>query len=703
EAWIDPVVDYQHKRYRFVIKIGTPPKEHAPHNGTAFIDALGKKTKATFRCLYSDTPIRGHYIDDEAAAGRLGTQMLAVVAEGNRERVYLVPHIDYQCSPSLKADERVHEMRRQKELLDQECRGTFASNAQGRRYGFTKYRDYYTSRQLVFLATICGMIRELRDKVREDADKAGRASNSLSRFSQSNIAAAYADAIASYAACGLSKLSETSSTLCTWSSAPKNELVVSTFRRQSVSMTWDYAEANPFGSSSGSIANAFEYVSKCIDVLPATGVGKVRQLDSTAAMEDVASPVICTDPPYYSNIGYADLSDYFYVWLRQSLGSVYPSLFATVLTPKSRELIASPYRHDEDAEKAKQFFESGLSAAFSRMRQIAGGSDYPLAVYYAFRQAESGDATEDGRNDERSGIPVSTGWGTMLSGLISSGYSIHGTWPMRTERGARSVGIRANALASSIVLVCRPRSSDAQTSTRKDFISALRRELPEALRNLQRGSIAPVDLAQAAIGPGMAVFTRYTRVMESDGSPMSVRTALGLINQTLDEVLAEQEGEFDTDTRWALAWFEQFGMDEGPFGVAETLSKAKNTAVNGLVDAGIARARGGKVQLLNREELPEHWEPSKDKRLTIWEVTQYLIRTLDQKGESEAAALLHKLGGLGETARDLAYRLYTICERKKWADEALAYNGLVIAWPELTKLAQAQRSKSPATQTKMFE
>ena len=289
----------------------------------------------------------------------------------------------------------------------------------------------------------------------------------------------------------------------------------------------------------------------------------------------------------------------------------------------------------------------------------------------------------------------------MLTGLIRSGFCIHGTWPIHTE-AVNALKKDMSALASSIVLVCRVRPSDARLATRKEFLNALRQELPEALRNLQHGSIAPVDLAQAAIGPGMAVFTRYSKVMETDGSPMPVRTALGIINQVLDEVLAEQEGEFDGDTRWALAWFEQFGMDQGPFGDAETLSKAKNTAINGLVEAGVVKSRAGKVQLLKRDELPDDWNPAADKRLTVWEIAQHLIRTQQQAGEVAAAALMCKLGGMAEAARDLAYRLYTICERKKWAEEALAYNGLVIAWPELTKLALAERSKAIDTQQEMF-
>ncbi|HTU22450.1 MAG TPA: hypothetical protein VMG10_30700 [Gemmataceae bacterium] len=429
-------------------------------------------------------------------------------------------------------------------------------------------------------------------------------------------------------------------------------------------------------------------------------IGRRKQLDATAVINGTEHPMISTDPPYYDNIGYADLSDFFYIWLRRSLKGVYPSLFATALTPKAQELIASPYRHDGNKLTAQKFFETGLGQAFARMHE-AQTCDYPLTVYYAFKQSEALEGNHDYDSSEVVKT-ASTGWETMLAGLILSGFSITGTWPMRTELGNRMVGMGTNVLASSIVLVCRPRPASASLATRKEFMNALRRELPDALKNLQHGNIAPVDLAQASIGPGMAVFTRYSKVIETDGCAMPVRTALGIINQVLDEVLAEQEGEFDADTRWALAWFEQFGIDEGAFGDAETLSKAKDTAINGLVEAGIVKARRGKVQLFCRADLPENWDPAKDKRLTVWETTQHLIRTLELKGETEAAALLNKLGGIAETARDLAYRLYSICERKKWAEEALAYNGLVIAWPELTKLALSERTRQPATQQELF-
>ncbi len=421
--------------------------------------------------------------------------------------------------------------------------------------------------------------------------------------------------------------------------------------------------------------------------------GTVLQGDANDRQVWNSRALVSTDPPYYDDVLYADLSDFFYVWLRRALIDVHPELLRTVLVPKSEELVADPFRHGSK-DQARAFFERGIGGVFSRMR-VPCDPSFPATIYYAFKQTEEDEDDADAHDDSGCGRS-STGWETFLQGVTDSGWQIDGTWPMRTELENRMRGMASNALASSIVLVCRPRPANSSLATRKDFLTALRQESPEALRNLQRGNIAPVDLAQAAIGPGMAVFTRHAKVIESDGSAMTVRTALGIINQSLDEVLAEQEGEFDGDTRWALAWFEQFGMQEGPFGDAETLSKAKNSAVNGLVEAGIVKARAGKVKLIGRNELLKDWDPTRDKRLTVWETTQHLIRRLENDGEPAAAALMNKVGGMAEIARDLAYRLYAICECKKWAEEALAYNGLVIAWPELTKLARSQGAPARA-------
>ncbi len=417
-----------------------------------------------------------------------------------------------------------------------------------------------------------------------------------------------------------------------------------------------------------------------------------RDSDATHVSSGVAAPLVSTDPPYYDNIGYADLSDYFYVWLRRCLADIYPNLFSTVLAPKSAELVASPHRFGGSRSSAEKHFEDGLAAAFARIRDAADQS-VPVTVYYAFKQAES-DADDSGT----AGV-ASTGWETMLEALLGSGFSIDGTWPMRTERTARNTSIGTNALASSIVLVCRPRQADAGITTRKDFVASLKRGMPEALRTLQHGNIAPVDLAQSSIGPGMAIFSRYAKVLEPDGSAMRVRTALALINQVLDELLTEQEGEFDADTRWAIAWYEQFGLAEAAYGTAETLSKAKNSSVGGLVEAGIVAASRGHVRLLSREEYSADWDPAKDRRLPIWEATQRLVQVLLTEGETPAGELLAHLGGLGDTARDLAYRMYHVAERKGWTDEARAYNALVVAWTDLSRGAESARTAQPAQAT----
>jgi putative DNA methylase len=456
---------------------------------------------------------------------------------------------------------------------------------------------------------------------------------------------------------------------------------------------------NPLTDIGGSFQKSFSIIADVLENLPMDVVpGMVSQRNASETWVETP-PLFSTDPPYYDNVPYADLSDFFYVWLRQILHRSYPDLLTTLLVPKAEELVADPFRHG-GREEARSFFEKGMRHVFAQMRS-GTHSLFPASIYYAFKQAED-DEGQMAEIGEDAATRSSTGWETFLQGLLDTGWWICGTWPLRTERTGRIRDNASNALASSIVLVCRPRPDNAPLATRKEFMNALRRELPDSLKNLQHGNIAPVDLAQAAIGPGMAVFTRYSKVIETDGSPMTVRTALGIINQVLDEVLAEQEGDFDAGTRWALAWFEQFGTAEGPYDVAETLSKAKNTAVNGLVEAGIVKARSGKVRLIPRNDLPDDWDPATDQRLTAWGTTQHLIHTLEKKGEGEAAALLNQLGGMAETARELAYRLYSVCERKKWADEALAYNGLVIAWPELTKLALAERTRGTAQQGELF-
>jgi putative DNA methylase len=660
EAYAEPIIESQKRRVRFRVVRG----KDAPREGN--VNRRGAD------CLLCGTPIALDHIRDEATAGRMGQQMMAIILEGRRNRVYV--------SPTRSQIDAANSAAQVEAWMPSTSLPSQALGFRVQRYGMTSHAALFSRRQIAALSTFADLIREV-------------ARDHASRIA---VDGEYSAAIATYLAFALSKAANYWSTLCSW--YVKLEKMVSTFGLPTLSMVWDFAEANPFSDSSGNWMLGVEQAASGLDNLfPNVLVGQVSQLDATQhPMNCIRSPLLSTDPPYYDNIGYANLSDFFYVWLRRCLSDLYPTLFSTVLTPKEAELIAEPGRFDNDRECAMDHFEQGSTIAFTQFRAGAN-TDLPMTVFYAFKQQESEDA---GDNDKQS--LVSSGWEKMLASLISAGCSIQGTWPIRTEQTGGLREAKRNALASSIVLVCRSRPAEAALATRKEFMGALRQELPNSLRNLQHGNIAPVDLAQAAIGPGMAMFTRYSKVIETDGALMPVRTALGIINQVLDEVLAEQEGEFDGDTRWALAWFEQFAMEEGPFGVAETLSKAKNTSVNGLVEAGFLQARSGKVRLLRRDELDADWDPATDQRLTIWEVTQHLIRTLETSGESAAAVLVHKLGGIAEIARDLAYRLYNICERKKWADEALAYNGLVIAWPELTKLALAERSKAPAKQTEMF-
>lgn len=663
-AWVEPVIDPGAKTVRFEVKTG----EGSPPDGTV--------NRQGAHCIFCGTPVPFNHVRAEGQAGRMGAQLMAIVTEGTRERVYLPPDEAHE-NVAAKAEP---EWAPETDLPEQ------ALGFRVQLYGMIKHRDLFTPRQLVALTIFSDLAGEARGRALQDAIEVGLPDDGIGVNDGGKNAQAYAGAVATYLGLNVSRLANRSSTICFWDTG--GEKVQQVFARQSLPMTWDFVEANPFSNSSGNWIGQLKFLVENIESAPCLGLiaGKVTQLDAASAEFSLNSYLVATDPPYYDNIGYADLSDFFYIWLRRSLGTVYPGIFSTLLVPKAQELVATPYRFNGDKEKARYFFENGLRKAFSRIYRVSH-LDYPFTIYYAFKQSENS-------NDKRGhSSVVSTGWETMLEGLIQSGFQINGTWPMRTEFG-KGLKLRVNALASSIVLVCRPRPEDAPLITRRDFIFSLKKELPEALRKLQQGSIAPVDLAQSAIGPGMAVFSRYAKVVEPDGSAMFVRTALQLINQHLDEFLAEQENEYDPDTRWALGWFEQYGMKEGPFGDAETLSKAKNTSVEGMVQSGILKAGGGKVRLLKRDELKGDWDPSMDKRMNVWEMTQHLIRILDTEGgEGPASELQERLGGSAEIARDLAYRLYSICERKGWPQEAVHYNSLVAVWPRLRDLAAAKREK----------
>ena len=668
EAYVEPVI--ADRGYRFTVKVGTPPDTEAAKAGT-------KLSRGSFRCLMSNTPITYKYIDDEANAGQMGERLMALVVAGDRGRVYLPPvnemeKIARSAEPTWKPDAP--------------SRGTWASNAQGRRYGFSTFGDYFTPRQLVALTTFSDLVGEARVLVERDAIVAGLPDDSTPLREGGTGAKAYAGAVGVYLAFAVSKMTNIGSSIASWMS--DRGAFRETFARQAIPMTWDFAEANTFADMGGSFAIAIEKGAMVIDAFPSSAASFAVQAD--AALQTVSDgKLVSTDPPYYDNIGYADLSDFFYVWLRRSIRSIFPDLFATLAVPKAEELVATPYRHG-NKKKAEAFFLAGMTEAMHRLAGKAHPA-FPVTIYYAFKQAESDGA--DGT--------ASTGWDTFLAAVIEAGFAISGTWPMRTEGSGRMIAKGTNALASSIVLVCRPRAATAPAATRREFITALKAELPQALVHLQRGNIAPVDLAQAAIGPGMSVYTRYAKVLDAEGKPLSARGALALINQTLDEALAEQEGDFDADSRWALTWFEQQGFAEGEYGVAEQLSKSKNTSVNGMVEAGILASKHGKVRLLKPEELLDDWDPTTDPRLTAWEIVHHLIRALEASGESAAGALLAKLGAKAEAARELCYRLYTLCERKKRAAEALSYNSLVQSWPEITRLAREEQ-EAEAEQTSLF-
>jgi len=660
QAWVEPVIDrsVQPPQIHFNINSGSGAAPSSPKIGRG----------AMFRCLACGQAAGEEHTHAEFKAKRDSVQLMAIVAYGSAGRVYLPPDRDqdFVARNAIPAWVPEEEMNTESPNL-----------VSGRGYGITRWQQLFTSRQLVALTTFSDLVSEAHERARQDAIVAGLLDD---------VATAYANAVATYLAFAVDKAAEGSTQLCTWSPLPSKLHVVSTFGRQALPMVWDHAEANLFGDSAGNFARMVELVAAVIGRQGAAcaAVGGVSQANAMAEIGAIEQPIISTDPPYYDNIGYADLSDFFYIWLRQNLSKVYPEIFSTLLVPKAQELVATPYRFGGDKQKASKFFEEGLGKVFAHLR-TTGHQDYPLTVYYAYRQSESDD---NGEEDRDSVVSVtSTGWETMLEALTKAGFAITGTWPMRTERAGGFRNKEKNALASSVVLVCRPRPEDAPLATRRDFLAELKKELPAALRELQQGNIAPVDLAQASIGPGMAVFSRYRQVLEADGLPMRVRTALALINQAMDEFLTEQEGEYDSDTRWALAWFEQYGQESGPYGVAETLSKAKNTSPEGLARAGILESRAGQVHLLRREELRADWDPRTDERPTAWEAAQYLIRSLDQGGEQAASALLAQLGASSENARDLAYRLYTICERKNWAQEALGYNMLVVAWPRLVEMA----------------
>ena len=595
---------------------------------------------------------------------------MAVVADGVKGRIYLTPDESQILSAQVEMPENIPD-------------GNMPENPRWFSppvFGMKAYSDIYTTRQLVSLTTLCQLVNEVKEKIIGDAGHAGMDNNHIPLCEGGVDARGYAEAISVYLAFAIDKLADYLSTICIWHTT--GEKMANTMRRQAIQMTWGYAEGNPFSSKSGSFGNMIDWICNVIGQLPTNKEGKVLQYNAEIDC-GLRNLMISTDPPYYDNIGYADLSDFFYVWMRQSLKEIYPALFSTMMVPKAEELIATPYRHNGSTAKAKSFFENGMLCACQQMYKYAR-EDIPVTIYYAYKQS---DTTEE--NEKQA---VSSGWETMLSAIVKAGFSITGTWPMRTELTTALKG-NVNALASSIVLVCRKRPEDAPQTTRRNLIATLRKELRPALRELQNSNIAPVDLAQSAIGPGMGVFSRYRRVLEADGTPMSVRSALQVINEEIDLYFNEQVGDLDTASRFCVDLYTQNAYNEMRYGEAEVLANAKSTSIPMLAANGVLYAKAGMVHLIERDELPETVNPEEK---NIWLLTQQLTRAMAKGGiEACAQIVFSMMGSNAERAKDLAYRLYTIAEQKKWTNEGYAYNALVVAWPDIQTRAAALKLEQP--------
>lgn len=651
EAYVAPVVDGD--RFDFAVRVGTPPV--AAEEGTK---APGRG--ANFRCLLSGAPISGDYIKAEGQAGRMGARLMAIVAEGVRGRIYLSPTVQHE----LVAQGAKSEWRPSGDVPSRMTGGTCVP------YGLREWGDLFTPRQLTALTTFGDLVQEAIELCAKDARAAGMISNEVGLEAGGTGAKAYAEAVGVYLAFAIDRLAMTGNNLVRWNGV--GEKAQHSFGRQAFPMLWDFAEPNFLADATGSLSAGIFYSYDPLPLMPTDTAGIAKQLDAQSQTLS-SGKVISTDPPYYNNIAYADLSDFFYVWLRKSLRSIFPDLYATLAVPKAEELVATPYRHGGKVE-AENFFLNGMTAAMHNLAEQAHPG-YPVTIYYAFKQSETKD--EAGTS--------STGWETFLQAVLDAGFSITGTWPVRTEMRTRQVAMDSNALASSIVLVCRKRLADASTVSRREFLRELNATLPEALLDMTRGGVnspvAPVDLSQAIIGPGMAIFSQYAAVLEADGTPMRVKAALQLINRFL------AEDDFDHDTQFCLHWFDQQGWATGKYGEADVLARAKGTSVSGLQASGVVDSSKGDLRLLRWSEMSRDWQPETDTRLPVWEALHQLVRALNQDGESAAGALLARMPARAEPIRALAYRLYTLCERKGWADDARAYNELVTAWSAIEQAA----------------
>lgn len=658
EAFVVPIVEGAEVRYSISHDAG-----RAPLKGT---DGTVGRTGAV--CVACGTSVTLSYIREQGRERGLGRHLLATVAEGHRARIYLAPDEAMLAAAEVGVPDDAPDGKL----------GHYPRDIKASIYGLDEFAKLYTNRQLVAMGTLSDLVAEARQRAFDDAVR-------YDPSAVEAVAKAYADAVATYLGLGVSKYSNFMNALCQWRPDAGKEQVGHLFTRQAIPMVWDYAESSLFSNSAGGWSSTFQFIPKVIESLPIGSRAEVQQKD--AALVDYENVVLSTDPPYYDNIGYSDLSDFFYIWLRRTLQVVHPGLLETMLVPKAEELVANPYRHG-DKEAAKGFFESGFERVFSRARSGAS-SEYPIAVYYAFKQSES----------DASGTS-STGWETILDSMVRAGWTVTATWPVRSELGNRMMAVDMNALASSVVLALRPRPQDAPVTDRRGFIAAMKRELGPALRELQQGGIAPVDLPQSAIGPGMAVFSRYAKVIESDGSEMTVRSALARINEVLDELLTEQEGDFDATTRFAIAWYRSNGYEAGAFGDAENLARARATAVSAMERGGILSARAGKVHLYRPADLPDNYDVTSDEYTSAWEALQHTIRVQETKGIPAAGAFLHDASRRSDGAvdldlvKELAYLLFQVAEKNGWTKDAISFNGIATSWSELL---DAGRTPAPVS------
>lgn len=674
EAWVRPLIvsDAEHpsgRRVEFEIGRGT--------GGGPTKDGDGTVNRNGANCVACGSAVELSYVREQGKLGLIASRLMAVVAEGNRSRTYLAPSHEAVLAADVQRPESAPEA----EIPPK------APSFRVQAYGFRHWSDLFTNRQLLALTTFSDLVMEARERVLADALSGGLPAGDRLE-SRGDGAEAYADAVATYLGLAASRCVDYSSTINTWAS--QGEFVRNVFARQAIPMAWDFVETNLFSSSTGNFVGQVAWTAGALESSPAKGVAEANQAD--AASRDYTGLLISTDPPYYDNIGYSDLSDYFYVWQRRALHDVFPELLSTLLVPKADELVANPYRHHGKAG-AQEFFEEGFRDVFSRARVVAADG-LPVTVYYAFKQSDS----------DAEGT-ASTGWETLLDGMIRGGWEITSTWPMRSERSGRMISVGTNALASSIVLSLRPRPVGAPTTDRRGFIASLQAELPDALRNLQHGAIAPVDLPQAAIGPGMAVFSRYSRVIEDDGSQMTVRSALARINEILDQVLSEQEGDFDSHTRFAITWYKQNGYSSGKFGDANNMAQARNTSVDALVRAGIVESAAGKAKLISPADLPESYDVLTDDHVSEWEVLHHLIAHLDRDGLAAAGRFMAEVRAREEgtinldLVKELAYLLFADAEANGFTKNAIAFNTVATSWPDILDASRSEATTSTGIQT----